>query len=140
MKISTRGRYSLRVMIELASRNNEGYIPLKQLSRDQNISKKYMEQILPPLIKNGLLEASRGHLGGYQLAKDPTAITIKDIIISAEGSLAPVACMDHNPNKCENCETCPTLPIYQGLYETVSNYLEGITLQDVLEGKTKTDF
>lgn len=138
MKISTRGRYSLRVMIELARRLDEGFIPLKQLSKDQNISKKYMEQILPPLVKNGLLTASRGHLGGYQLAQAPAKITIKDIIISAEGSLAPVACMDHNPNECENCETCLTLPIYQGLYQTVSSYLESITLQDVLDGKAKT--
>lgn len=133
MKISTRGRYSLRMMIDLARHYNEGFVALKDISNRQNISKKYLEQIIPSLNKSHLLNANKGHMGGYQLAKPPSEITVRQILESAEGSLAPVACMDHVPNICEHFTECPTYPIYDGLYRVVTDYLDGITLQDVLD-------
>lgn len=132
MKISTRGRYSLRMMIDLAQHYNEGFIALKDISARQNISKKYLEQIIPFLNRNNLLLANKGHMGGYQLPKSPSEITVWDILESAEGNLTPVSCMDNVPNSCENAGNCLTLPIYQGLYEVIQTYLKNITLQDII--------
>lgn len=141
MKISTRGRYSLRMMIDLASHYNEGFISLKDISSRQGISKKYLEQIIPFLNRSSLLNANKGHMGGYQLAKPPSAITVREILESAEGSLVPVSCMENTPNLCENYSGCLTFPIYMGLYEVVTKYLEGITLQDVIErGRDSSDY
>lgn len=136
MKISTRGRYSLRLMIDLAQHYNEGYISLKDIARRQNISKKYLEQIIPFLSRSNLLASNKGHMGGYMLSKQPSEITVKDVLISAEGSLAPVSCMDNDPNQCASCNECLTLPIYRGLYDVVITYLEGITLQSILDHAT----
>ena len=132
MKISTRGRYSLRMMIDLAQHYNDGFIALKDISERQEISKKYLEQIIPFLNRNNLLLAHKGHMGGYRLAKLPSEITVKDILESAEGSLTPVSCMDNHPNLCEKCNECVTLPIYQGLYDVVNKYFESITLEDII--------
>ena len=133
MKISTRGRYSLRMMIDLAQHYNDGFVALKDISARQNISKKYLEQIIPFLNRNNLLNASKGHMGGYRLAKPPRDITVREILESAEGSLTPVSCMDNSPNLCKNCGDCLTLPIYEGLYEVINNYLSGIALEDIIE-------
>lgn len=138
MRISTRGRYSLRMMIDLAQHYNEGYIALKDISKRQNISKKYLEQIIPFLNRSNLLITNRGHLGGYKLSRHPSEITVKEIFLSAEGSLAPVSCMDNTPNQCENCANCLTLPIYEGLYNIIVNYLQGITLQNVIDNQPST--
>ncbi len=135
MKISTRGRYSLRMMIDLSQHYNEGFIALKDISERQNISKKYLEQIVPFLNRSGLLIANRGHLGGYQLARPPAEITVYDIILSAEGSIYSVSCMDNNPNLCPNKDTCLTLPIWEGLHEVTTNYLNSITLLDILNSQ-----
>ena len=135
MKISTKGRYSFRMMIDLARHYNEGFIALKDISDRQNISKKYLEQIIPFLNRGNLLNANKGHMGGYRLAKAPSEITVREILESAEGSLAPVSCMDNSPNLCEKCDFCLTLPIYEGLYRVVLDYLNGITLQDVIDGQ-----
>lgn len=132
MKISTRGRYSLRMMIDLAQHYNEGFIALKDISTRQEISKKYLEQIIPFLNRSNLLNSNKGHMGGYQLAKSPSEITIREILESAEGSLAPVSCMDNSPNLCEKCSDCMTLPIYEGLYDVVIKYFESITLEDII--------
>ena len=133
MKISTRGRYSLRMMIDLAQHYNEGFIALKDISARQNISKKYLEQIVPFLNRENLLHTNKGHMGGYRLAKEPSKITVREILESAEGSLTPVSCMDDTPNRCANCNDCLTLPIYEGLYHVILEYLNGITLQDVID-------
>lgn len=135
MKISTRGRYSLRMMIDLAQHYDEGFIALKDISARQNISKKYLEQIIPFLNRNNLLITNRGHMGGYKLAKHPSQITVKDILLSAEGSLAPVSCMDNDPNMCERCGDCLTLPVYQGLYEVITQYFSSVSLQSILDGQ-----
>lgn len=135
MKISTRGRYSLRFMIDLAEHRNEGFIALKDIANRQDISKKYLEQIIPFLNRSGLLASNKGHMGGYMLAKAPSEITVREILFSAEGSLSPVSCMDNHPNLCEQCDQCITLPIYEGLNKVINEYLEGITLQDILDQK-----
>ncbi len=135
MKISTRGRYSLRMMIDLAQHFGDGYIALKDISERQDISKKYLEQIIPFLNRSGLLLTNRGHMGGYQLSRDPSEITVLDILVSAEGSLAPVSCMESDPNLCEKCDSCLTLPLYEGLYRVVTDYLHSITLQDVITSR-----
>ncbi|MBR3645437.1 MAG: Rrf2 family transcriptional regulator [Lachnospiraceae bacterium] len=135
MKISTRGRYSLRMMIDLALHYEEGFISLKDISARQDISKKYLEQIVPFLNRSNLLYSNKGHMGGYKLARPPYEITVRDILESAEGSLTPVSCMDNEPNQCEKCGECLTLPIYQGLYDVVIKYFESITLEDIITCK-----
>lgn len=135
MKISTRGRYSLRMMIDLSLHYDEGFIALKDISARQNISKKYLEQIVPFLNRSNLLIANKGHMGGYKLARHPSETTIKEIIESAEGSLTPVSCMDNSPNQCDNCNECITLPIYEGLFDVITKYLDSITLQDIITKK-----
>lgn len=132
MKISTRGRYSLRMMIDLAQNYDNGFVALKDISERQAISKKYLEQIIPFLNRSGLLLANKGHMGGYKLSRKPSEINIREILESAEGTLTPVSCMDNNPNICEKCDDCVTLPIYKGLYEVVNKYFEGITLEDII--------
>ncbi len=126
------------MMIDLAQHYNEGYIALKDISKRQNISKKYLEQIIPFLNRSKLLITNRGHMGGYQLAKHPSETTIYEIFLSAEGSLAPVSCIDNTPNQCENFNGCLTFPIYEGLYKVITSYLKGITLQDIIEKQLET--
>ena len=132
MKISTRGRYALRMMIDLAQHYDQGFIALKDISKRQDISKKYLEQIIPFLNRGNLLSATKGHMGGYRLAKAPSEITVREILESAEGSLVPVNCMDNTPNLCKKCEDCITLPIYEGLYDVVTKYFDSITLEDII--------
>lgn len=139
MKISTRGRYSLRMMIDLAQHYNDGFIALKDISKRQDISKKYLEQIIPFLNRSNLLNANKGHMGGYRLAKEPSEITVREILESAEGSLTPVSCMDNTPNLCAKCGECVTLPIYEGLYDVVTKYFDHITLEDIIT-KQVTNF
>lgn len=141
MKISTKGRYALRLMLDLAENQNDGYVALKDIAERQNISKKYLEQIVPMLNKSGVLRTTRGFQGGYKLAKAPDKYTVGDILRITEGSLAPVACLDYEPNTCEKCGTCPTLPMWQGLYKTITDYLDSITLQDIIDSDRarKTD-
>ena len=140
LKISTRGRYSFRMMIDLAQHYNEGFIALKEISARQKISKKYLEQIIPFLNRSNLLTANKGHMGGYQLAKHPSEITVREILESAEGSLTPVSCMDDCSNFCEIRENCITLPIYKGLYDVMIKYLDSITLQDIIDSKSSYQY
>ena len=102
------------------------------------IYQKYLEQIIPLLNRSHLLTASKGHMGGYQLAKHPSQITVKDILESAEGNLSPVSCMHNISNQCEQCNECYTLPIYKGLHDVVINYLDSITLEDVINHRSST--
>lgn len=136
MKISTRGRYSLRMMIDLATHYEDGFVALKEISARQEISKKYLEQIIPFLNRSNLLITNRGHMGGYKLAKHPCEITVGEILLSAEGSLCPVSCMDNGPENCPRYSECITLPLWQGLHKVITEYLYGITLQDLLENQS----
>lgn len=137
MKISTKGRYALRMLIELAEQKDNGFIALKDIAAKQDISKKYLEQIIPILNRSGILITNRGYQGGYKLAKEPSKITLAEILKNTEGSLAPVSCMDQTPNQCARCNECVTLPIWEGLERVVHDYLNGISLQDILEQKNK---
>lgn len=133
LKISTKGRYSLRMLLDLAEHANDGFIALKDIAQRQGISKKYLEQIVPILNKTDILKTNRGFQGGYMLAKTPDKYTVGMILRLTEGSLSPVACLDHNPVQCERSSECATLPIWQGLSKVINDYLDNITLQDILD-------
>lgn len=133
MRISTKGRYALRMLLDLAEHQYDGYIALKDIAARQKISKKYLEQIVPILNKSDILNTNRGYQGGYKLAKTPDKYTVGQILTLTEGSLSPIACLDHEPMECPRSGDCPTLPIWQGLKEVICNYLYGITLQDILD-------
>ncbi len=133
MKISTKGRYALRLMLDLAEHQQDGYVALKDIAERQGISKKYLEQIVPLLNKSGVLRTTRGFQGGYMLAKSPDKYTVGDILRITEGSLAPVSCLEFEPNTCEKCEECITLPMWKELYKVITDYLDGVTLQDMLD-------
>ena len=133
MKISTKGRYALRMLLDLALHQNDGYVALKDIAQRQNISKKYLEQIVPVLNKSDILRTNRGFQGGYRLAKTPDKYTVGEILRLTEGSLSPVACLEHDSIECERSSECATLPVWQGLYRVINEYLDGITLQDILE-------
>lgn len=133
MKISTKGRYALRMMIDLAEHQGDGFIALKDIAQRQNISKKYLEQIVPILNRSNFLRTNRGYQGGYRLVREPRAYTVREILALTEGGLAPVACLDGDTTFCARGEFCATLPMWKGLQEVIENYLEKITLQDLLE-------
>lgn len=133
MKISTKGRYALRMLIELAAHQEQGFMSLKEISENQGISKKYLEQIVPMLNKSGILRTNRGNKGGYMLAKSPRECTVGDVLRATEGSLAPVACLEYEVNDCPRAESCATLYVWQGLQKAVENYLDSVTIQDILE-------
>jgi len=137
MKISTKGRYALRMMIDLAEHQGEGFVALKDIAARQDISKKYLEQIIPILNRSDFLQANRGSQGGYRLSKAPKDYTVKDVLELTEGSLSPVACLDTTPVGCERSESCVTLPLWKGLAEVIENYLDSVTLQDLLERQTE---
>lgn len=133
MKISTKGRYSLRMLIDLAEHREEGYVALKDIAKRQNISKKYLEQIVPILNRSDILKTNRGYQGGYMLAKAPDQYTVGMILRLTEGSLAPVPCTEQSPIECDRSADCATFPVWQGLYKVVNEYLDSITLQDILD-------
>lgn len=133
MKISTKGRYALRMMLDLAEHQKEGFVALKDVANRQGISKKYLEQIVPLLNKSGVLRTTRGYQGGYMLAKSPDSYTVGDVLRITEGSLAPVSCLDDDVNMCERADSCITLSVWQGLYDVITEYLDSITLQDIID-------
>lgn len=139
MKISTKGRYALRMLTELAVNQNESFVSLKDISERQNISKKYLEQIVPMLNSNGILRTTRGNKGGYMLARMACDISVGDVLRATEGTLAPVSCLEYLPNDCPRTKSCSTLFIWEGLYKTVSDYFDGITLQDIVDHINSTD-
>ena len=138
MKFSTKDRYALLLMVELASATPGEYLPLKAVSDNQGISVKYLEQIVPMLNKSDILLASRGFQGGYRLAQSPDKYTVGMILRITEGSLAPVACLDHDPILCDRSADCITLPVWQGLSRAINEYLDSITLQDILDQQQAT--
>lgn len=127
MKLSTRTRYGMRLMIDLAQHREEGYIALKDIAARQGISKKYLEQIVSLLMDRDLLKATRGFSGGYRLARDPEDITAADIIDATEGSTSALACIN-DATACERRDKCPSLSLWVGLEKIVCEYLQGITL------------
>ena len=134
MMISTMGRYALRIMLDLAERNTGEYIPLMEIAKRQEISEKYLESIVSILSKNGFVTALRGKGGGYRLARNPDTYTVGSILKLTEGSLAPVSCMDGDINLCERAGECRTLPMWSKLDKLIDDFVEGITLEDLLRG------
>ena len=134
MRVSTKGRYALRMMIEFGL-NPDQCTKISQVAARQGISDKYLEQIVPVLNKSEMLQTNRGFQGGYRLAKTPDAYTVGEILRLTEGNLAPVACLADDPNQCLRREECITLPVWEGLYRAIVEYLDSITLQDILEGR-----
>ncbi len=133
MKISTKGRYALRMLVDLAVNEDKGFIALKDIAERQQISKKYLEQIVPLFNGAGILEANRGFQGGYRLARPADEYTVGEILRLTEGSLAPVSCLEYEPNKCERCDECETLYVWEGLYKAITTYLDGITIEDIID-------
>lgn len=132
MKISTKGRYALRMMLDLAMNQGDDFVSLKDIAERQNISKKYLEQIVPMMNKSGMLKTNRGNKGGYRLLKDPEQYSVGEILRVTEGSLAPVACLDYDPVDCERAGECMTLQVWKGLYKVVTDYLDNVSLQDII--------
>lgn len=137
MKISTKGRYAVRVMVDLAEHNTGEYIPLMDIAARQEISEKYLESIVVVLSKNDMVLSLRGKGGGYKLAKQPEEYTVGSILRLVEGSFAPVACLEKKPNRCPRAEYCKTLGMWEGLEQVIEAYFESITIADIVDG-TKT--
>lgn len=133
MLISTRGRYALRVLLDLAEHQNDGYIAMKNVAERQGLSLKYIEKIMPALSKNNYVEGVHGKGGGYRLSREPKDYRVGDILRLAEGDLAPVICLQCNAEKCDRADTCPTLPMWTEFYSIVNNYFDGITLNDLMK-------
>ncbi len=133
MLISTKGRYALRVMLELAKYPRGEYVPLMVVAESQGISEKYLESILASLSKSGYVDGLRGKGGGYRLNREPKEYTVGGILRIVEGSIAPVACLsDDNAQKCSRSECCPTLPIWEHLGQLIDDYLDSVTLADIV--------
>jgi len=120
------------MLVDLAEHRNDGFVSLKDVAQRQDISKKYLEQIIPVFNKSDILRTNRGAQGGYMLARGPETITVGEILRMTEGDLAPVYCAN-NAGDCERSGYCATLPVWQGLYKVINEYIDGITLQDLLD-------
>lgn len=132
MKISTRGRYALRVMVDLAINYDSGYISLKEIANRQDIPLKYIESIMTLLSKNNLVDAKHGKGGGYKLVKEAKDYKISDILTITEETLAPVSCLQCKENTCKRKEYCKTLPMWQNLYQIIKGYFDSITLESLI--------
>ncbi len=134
MNVTSKGRYALRMMMDLAQHADEGFISLAALGERQSISTKYLEAIAAALRKAGLLESSRGKEGGYRLTRDPAELSVGEILAGVEDSLAPVACMRPDTVACERAEACRTLPMWMELDAITRDYLDSVRLTDLLSG------
>ncbi|MDD3221643.1 MAG: RrF2 family transcriptional regulator [Clostridia bacterium] len=132
MKISTKGRYALRTMIDLSMHDKGALIPLKDISSRQGITIKYLEQVMTLLSRAGYVRSVRGANGGYRLAKEPSEYTAGDILRVAEGSLMPVACLEDDINQCPRAEECLTLEFWEGLADAINQYVDSVTLEDLV--------
>jgi len=135
MTVSSRGRYALRMMIDIAEHCGVGFVPIKDVSKRQAISVKYLEQIVSQLTKAGLLRSGRGSQGGYTLVKTPKEYSVGEILRAAEGTLAPVACLADPDFNCNRADFCPTLGFWKGLHEVIDRYVDGTSLQQLIKGK-----
>lgn len=131
--ISTRGRYAIRVMLDIAYNQKDGYVPMKDVASRQGLSLKYLEQILPALTKNKIVEGVQGKGGGYRLVRTPKEYTIGDILRITERDLAPVSCLAEGAQQCERRDKCQTIELWEGLNEVVNNYLDSKTLADLMK-------
>ena len=137
MMISTRGRYALRILVDLAENQNEGYITLKEAAERQEVSEKYLESIVKDLVKGQFVEGVRGKGGGYRLARPADEINVLEVLRSADGTISPVACLEEGSAPCSRASVCKTLPLWKGLDRVVSEYLSGYTIRDLAEEKVQ---
>lgn len=133
MMISSRGRYALRVMVDLAEHSNQKYIPMKEVAERQNISLKYLEKILPCLSKSNFVVGVHGKGGGYRLTKAPSEYKVGDILRLTDGQFVTVACLDCNSKKCDNEESCRTRPMWHKLQSIINDYLDSVTIEDLMK-------
>ena len=133
MMISTRGRYALRVLVDLAEHQEEGCVTLREIAGRQDISEKYLESIVKELVRGGILTGLRGKGGGYRLGKAPGEIGVLDVQLLTEGTLAPVACLQAGSLPCPRADGCRTLPLWEGLNRVVTSYLSGYTIRDLMK-------
>ena len=133
MKISTKGRYALRLMLDIAANQSDSVVTVKDVAKRQNISEKYLERIINSLVKADLLTSTRGFSGGYRLNKPASEYNVRSILEVTESSVAPVACMEKEKDSCNSCDNCVTSKFWKGLDKVVNDYLEGTTLQDLLD-------
>lgn len=133
MMISTKGRYALRVMIDLAEHCNGEYIPMKDVVKRQQVSQKYVERIMTMLSKANFVEAVHGKGGGYRLNRSPDEYIVGDILRLTEGSLAPVACLECDAEECERADQCRTLPMWRELNDRIADFFDGITIADLMK-------
>lgn len=132
MMISTRGRYALRVLIDLAEHKNNGFVPMKDVAKRQGISLKYIERIMPALSKNNLVEGVHGKGGGYRLSRAPEEYTVGEILRLTDGNLAPVSCLECGAKPCERRDKCKTISMWTKFYDLTNEYFDGITIADFL--------
>ncbi len=134
MMVSSRGRYALRVMVDLAERDGQGFIPLKEIAERQEISLKYLESIMAALSKAGLVEGAHGKGGGYRLNRPAADYRVGDILRLTEGTLAPVACQCGGAEACARAGKCPTRPMWDRLERMIDGFFNGITVADLMDG------
>lgn len=133
MLISSKGRYAVRMLVDIAMYQKDGVVPMKDVARRQQLSKKYLESFTAQLAAAGILTIRRGKTGGYRLLKPADEITVLDILRETEGPMHAVACLECEPNRCERAEFCPTLSVWAGLEKAVYDYLSSVTLQDLID-------
>lgn len=137
MMVSSKGRYALTVMVDLARHQGEEFVSLADIAEREHLSMKYLESIISILNKGGMLKSARGKNGGYKLAREPRDYNISEILLLTEGSLAPVNCIMQDGVQCDKAASCSTLPLWAGLDKVIDNYLGGITLEDIITGNRK---
>lgn len=139
MKISTKGRYALRMMIDIGLNQQKTFLPLKQIAADIQVNTKYLEQIAATLTKAGLLQVMRGSSGGYRLCKAPEEYTVLEILEAAEGSVAPVACLEGGQKGCENAARCTSLCFWNEFYDVIQSFLGSKSLKDLLDQQAEKE-
>ena len=140
MLISTKGRYALRILVDMAEHQSERYMPLKEIAQRQAISEKYLESIVKALVKGGILTGLRGKGGGYRLSKPPDQYTVGTILQMTEGSLAPISCLEEDAAPCARAAECQTLAMWQGLDKVIREDLDGFTVADLMQSEQPGDF
>ena len=139
--ISTRGRYALRVIVDLAENSVDGYVPMREVAERQGLSLKYLERILPLLVSEHLVEGVHGKGGGYRIGRPPDQINVGEVLSVMEGSLAPVSCLEEGAEPCPRASQCRTLNFWKGLDETISRYARSYSVADLMwNGQTDNDY
>ena len=138
--ISTRGRYALRVMIDIAEHSGGDFVPMKEVAARQEISLKYIERIMPLLTKENLVEGQRGKGGGYRLCRPPEDYSVGEILRATEGGLAPVACLECGAKPCSRAAECRTLPMWQKYYAMTNEFFDGISVADLMQNEAAFDY